>query len=574
MAGSRPRPPFLSSALQLPTARRRLLAAAVLTPAAAAAVVAQGAVAAAILARVATAAPPLSQLSAELWLLGGLIGARLLLFLAVEALAASAGVRAAEGLRLRLADALLVDPLAPALSGAGGAVVSLATDGAEGVAALVGGYLPQVLFATAVPLFVLAYVLYLDPIAGSLLGVTVPLLLLFLALVGRHAAEAARERQAALGRLSSYFLDLLSGLGTGRAFRRERVQREALRRSGEVYRQKTLETLRAAFLSALVLELAAMVGMALVAVVVGVQLDGGETNLRVGLTALLLGPELFGAIRSLGQRYHQGSEGKAALALSSELERSLERSRGGTPRPVQIASQGVCLRLSKVAFSYPDRTEKVLAGVELRLEEGEVAVIVGKSGCGKSTLGYIAAGLLAPTGGTVGWGAPLLATAAQSRAPVALLPQRPITYNATLLDNLRIYNPTLPPRQAEQLLVGVGLGAQLAELSLYGSVGEGGRRLSAGEGQRLAIARLLASEAPLWIVDEPFAHLEEELALELLERLLSAVGTRTLVVLAHEGPHPSAAKLLEQADAFYRLAAGRLRAVSRPRRHQRLGVVP
>lgn len=563
MAGTRQArsPGFLLK--RFPAARRPLLAAGLLAPLAGAAVVAQGALAASLLARIVTASPPLARLEGGLAALAAVVVVRFALLFALEASAAQAGARAAAGLRGELAAALLEGGFAQRCEEEVGAFAALAGGGAEGLRSLVGGYLPQLLLAAVVPVAVLAYVTYLDPVAGGLLAVTVPISVLFLALVGRHAVAVSRARQAALARLSGYFLDVIGGLASGRALRRERVQGAALRAAGELYRRRTMEALRAAFLSALVLELAAMVGMALVAAVVGVQLDGGETTLKIGLTALLLGPELFGAIRTLGQRYHQGSDGSAALERAATL---LGPAAGPPRREAEWARapEGVCLALEDATFAYPGRPP-ALREARLSIGEGEVVAVCGPSGAGKSTLALLVAGLLTPKRGVVARGEALLRAARAGRPPVALLPQRPTVFAGSLLENVGLYRPRLSPAAALRLLEELELGGLARRIGLEGRVGEGGLRLSAGEAQRLALARVLASEAPLLVLDEPFAHLDEELARLIAGRLLEAVGGRSLLVVAHGGDEPALATLLARAAGRYELSEGRLVAASQPR---------
>jgi ABC-type transport system involved in cytochrome bd biosynthesis fused ATPase/permease subunit len=184
--------------------------------------------------------------------------------------------------------------------------------GVDSLESYLAGYLPQLVLGVAVPAAILLWVVTFDALAAGMLALTIPLLVVFMALVGRDAQARARSRWRVLSLLSGHFLDVVRGLPTLRAFRREGAQAQTLVRVGERYRAETMGTLRLAFLSALVLELCAMVGTALAAVTIGLQLDGGHLQLRAGLTVLLLAPELYGPLRAVGQQFHASADGIAA----------------------------------------------------------------------------------------------------------------------------------------------------------------------------------------------------------------------------------------------------------------------
>jgi len=558
----------LALAREFAAARPYLAALAVAVCATAGLTVAQASVAAALIARVVEDHPPLAKLGGELGLLVALVCGRALASGLAEWCGRAAAAAAARELRDRLASALLDEQGWPLSRGRheGGRLVSLALQGADGLTPFFAGYLPQLLLATLVPVLVVGYLTALDPIAGVLIGLTVPLLILFMVLVGKGAAERARERERTLELLGGHFLDVVLGLTTVKAFCREQVQEGSIARSAELYRQATNETLRLAFLSALVLELVAMIGMALVAVVVGIQLDAGTSQLRVGLTALLLAPELYGALRNLGQRYHQGADGLAGVEQLLELVEARRQEQAGAEPPAgRLAPRlgGAPLVARGLAYAYPDRPAVVLERVDLELEPGTLTVIDGDSGSGKSTLGLVLAGLLAPTAGSLTWGGwqPQQLGLRRWRSAVAILGQRPTVYAGTLLDNVGLYAPGADHQLVRGALEAALLGQLEAQLpgGLLGRVGEGGRALSAGEAQRLGFARVLASAAKLLVLDEPLAHLEQGLAVGLAERICGLARQRTVVVLAHGSQDPAVGLLFEAADQRLTLAGGRLR---------------
>ena len=241
-----------------------------------------------------------------------------------------------------------------------------------------------------------------------MLAVTIPLLIVFMILVGKGAKDRARSRWRALSLLSGHFLDVVRGLETLRAYRREAAQAETIETVCERYRAETMGTLRVAFLSALVLELCAMIGTALVAATIGVQLDGGHLGLQAGLTVLLLAPELYGPLRGVGQQFHASADGLAAAerifavldappALGSAP--AGRRRRGTGPRPRRRCAS----RTSR--FAYPDRPEpRPRTGLSLELAPGRTTALVGPSGAGKSTIAALALRLADPTRGRVSCG--------------------------------------------------------------------------------------------------------------------------------------------------------------------------
>ena len=230
-------------------------------------------------------------------------------------------------------------------------VASLAVSGIGALETAFARYLPQVVLAVVVPVAVLALVAVLDPISAGLLLLTLPLVPVFMWLVGRYTAQRAHERWQALAILSAHFLDVVRGLPTLRAFNRGEAQTERLERVGDEYRRATMATLRVAFLSGAVLELAATLGVALVAVTVGVRLVDGSIPFETALAVLVLAPELYAPLRSLAAQYHASADG---LAVTGRLLELIEApplvADGPSPAP---SARGASIRLEGVSYSYP-----------------------------------------------------------------------------------------------------------------------------------------------------------------------------------------------------------------------------
>src|SRR6185312_15226121 len=354
---------------------------------------------------------------------------------------------------------------------------------------------------------------------------TLPLVPVFMWLIGRRTEQKTRERWNALQQLSVHFLDVVRGLPTLRAFNRSRAQAEAVETLSERYREETMATLRVAFLSGSVLELAATIGVALVAVTVGVRLADGGLGLAAGLTVLILAPELYTPIRQLGSSFHASANGLAVVdRIFGILDAPGVDGVAGTRRPPSPAE--VPVHLEAVFFSYPSR-RRVLDGFELELVPGETVALVGASGAGKSTVASLLLRLLEPSAGrmTVG-GVDLQACdVEQWRKHVAWVPQQPTMFSASVAENIRLGAPAADGdavRRAAELA-----GADAFVLSLpdgYDTLlGDGGRTLSSGQARRIALARaFVREEASLVVLDEPTADLDPEsaaLVADAIERL-------------------------------------------------------
>lgn len=443
-------------------------------------------------------------------------------------------------LRLALAEQRLRrDPLA--LDGAAsGEIAAVSVHGIEPLEAYFGRFLPQVVLAVVVPLAVVAWVIRIDLTSALLMLVTLPLVPVFMVLVGRYTERRTRARARALALLATHFLDVVRGLPTLRAFNRGEAQALSIAEASEQYRRTTMQTLRVAFLSGAVLELAATLGIALVAVTVGVRLVDGGMGLEAGLTVLLLAPELYLPLRTLAAQYHASADGVAVA------ERLLELTEAPTEPAAarQPPGLGAAVRLDRVSFAYPAREGAVLNGVDFVLRQGETVALVGPSGSGKSTLAAIALGLLEPTGGGVEGGV----------SQAAWVPQHPTVFAGTVADNIRIGDAEADLARVEEAARLAGADAFVRALpDGYDTVvGDGGRPLSAGERRRLALARAFLRDAPLVVLDEPTADLDPANAAAVADAVERLSNGRAVLLIAHRP------ELARRADRVVRLEAGRI----------------
>jgi ATP-binding cassette, subfamily C, bacterial CydD len=469
------------------------------------------------------------------------------------------GRRAAGGilsrLRLSLVDRRLETEPA-SLDGADSSELAmLAVTGVDALETMFARYLPQVVLAIVVPVAVLALVASIDLTSAGIMLLTLPLVPIFMWLVGRYAEHRARERWEALTILAHHFSDVVRGLPTLRAFNRARAQAEQIEIVGDRYRVTTMATLRSAFLSGTVLELAATIGVALVAVTVGVRLADGGLGFRAGLTILVLAPELYAPLRNLAAQFHASADGAAVAGRLLDLTEptpGLGASRLRRRAPdLRVAT----IRLEQVSFRYPGRPRPALDDVELELAAGETVALVGPSGAGKTTIASLLLGLAEPTEGRVlADGLDLASLEPGSwRRQLAWLPQRPTLLRATVADNIRLGDPTagLGRVQAAAALAGADAFVEGLPDGYETVIGDGGRPLSAGQGRRLGLARAFLREAPLLILDEPTAHLDAESA----DRVTAAIdGLRdrcTILLISHR------AELATHCDRILRIEDGR-----------------
>jgi thiol reductant ABC exporter CydD subunit len=426
-----------------------------------------------------------------------------------------------------------------------GDVAVTAVQGVDALEAYFGRYLPQVVLAVVVPVAVLVWVATIDPISAGVMLLTLPLVPVFMWLIGRYTEERTQRQWHALRLLSTHFLDVVHGLPTLRAFNRGSAQTETLAKVGEQYRRTTIATLRVGFLSGTVLELAATLGVALVAVTVGVRLADGGLGLQAGLTVLVLAPELYLPLRQLATQFHASANGlEVAGRMLHELDAPAAAPAGGclvAPTPAVAP-----VRLEQVSFAYPTRAQRVLDRFDLELLPGETVALVGPSGAGKTTVARLLLRFLEPDTGRLTAGGLDLAecrTEAWRRA-IAWVPQQPTLFRGTVADNIRLGNVDASGRQVRDAatLAGADRFVKALPAGYETVVGDGGRALSSGERRRIALARAFVRDAPLVILDEPTADLDPTSAAVVAEAVERLRIGRTVLLIAHRP------ELAESAD--------------------------
>ncbi len=416
-----------------------------------------------------------------------------------------------------------------------GELTVLATRGIDALDGYFSLYLPQLLLAVIVPVVVIVVVLWNDWISAAIIAFTIPLIPLFMALVGAATKERMDSQFRTLERLAGHFLDVVAGLPTLKVFGRAKAQAAAIREITERYRRAAISTLRITFLSSLILELVATISVALVAVAIGLRLMDGQLDLRTALFALVLAPEAYLPLRRLGANYHASAEGMAAAEQVFAVLEAPAVPRGTRTDFPDPALAG--LTVEGLRVSYPGRSEPALDGVSLTVGEGEVLALVGPSGCGKSTLLGVLLGLVTPELGSVRVGDIDLADIDLDawRARLAWVPQRPHLFAASIAQNVRLGRSGASNAEVWDAISAAGLTDVVRQLpqGLDTVLGDRGAGLSAGERQRVALARAFLRDAPLLLLDEPTANLDGQTEQDIVQAIRRLAHGRTVVLVAH-----------------------------------------
>ncbi|MCX4699469.1 thiol reductant ABC exporter subunit CydD [Streptomyces sp. NBC_01373] len=427
-----------------------------------------------------------------------------------------------------------------------GSLVALATRGVDALDDYFSRYLPQLGLAVVVPVAVLARIVTEDWVSAAIIVGTLPLIPLFMVLIG-WATQSRMDRQwQLLSRLSGHFLDVVAGLPTLKVFGRAKAQADSIRRITGEYRQATMRTLRIAFISSFALELLATLSVALVAVTIGMRLVHGDMDLYIGLVILVLAPEAYLPLRQVGAQYHAAAEGLAAAEeIFSVLETPVPKSGSAAVPAGGLSFEGVTVR-------YPGRSGDAVADVSFAVEPGETVALVGPSGAGKSTLLNVLLGFVRPDEGRVLAGGVDLAEVdlEQWRARIAWVPQRPHLFAGTIAENVRLARPDAEDTAVRRALGDAGA-LEFVDALPQGAdteLGEDGAGLSAGQRQRLALARAFLADRPVLLLDEPTAALDGATEAEVVEAVRRLAVGRTVLLVVHR---PA---LLSVADRVVRLA--------------------
>lgn len=449
-----------------------------------------------------------------LWL-GGAVAVRIAVTWLQERLAHRAGARVISDMRTAVVDH--ATRLGPrwAASGRGAEVTTTVTRGLDGLLPYFVRYLPQLLLAvTLTPLMVLV-VLDLDWISAAIIVGTLPLVPIFMVLVGLLTQERSARHLEAMQRMSTRTLDLIAGIPTLKALGRERGPASRVKELGDAQRRATMGSLRIAFLSGMVLELLTTLAVALVAVTLGFRLVEGAVSIETALAVLVLAPEVYLPLRNVGTHFHASADGLAAADAGFEvLETPVEVSSGTRACPDLTGAE---LTITDLTVATPDGTRRAPARLSLDVQPGSITALVGPNGEGKTTALLALMGLLRPDAGAV---------------------------CACTRDGDMVPFDDIDPDSWTQ---------QFAWVPQRPDLGPEGRTLSLGQRERVALERALTSQRPMLVLDEPTAHLDREARAEVIAALRSAAADGgTVVVATHESDLAAAADLVVEVRASHR----------------------
>jgi ATP-binding cassette, subfamily C, bacterial CydD len=554
-AGKRPRERLDLRILRLDPLAARCVAAAVAAGLlATGAVVAQAALLSRVLAGVFVQHDRLGDVAGALVLLLLAALVRGLCLLAADVLGQRASGRVKRLLRRRLVSRLL--ELGPTFSRGErtGQLVTTAGEGVESLDAYLGQALPQLALAVLAPGLVLAVLLWSDPLSALAVLLIAPFVPVLTALIGARTKELVDRRWAQLGRMSAHFLDMLQGLPTLKLFGQSRAQLAGIEEVSRSYGRSSMDVLRVAFQSSLVLDLAATMGVALVAIEVGTRLLLRSLPFERAVFLLLLTPELFLPLRQLAVARHARLQGASAARRVFALLDAPPPARPA-PGPGAAAPPRFEIRLEQVAYTPPGRDEPALHDVSLCLPRGCVTALTGPTGAGKTTVGALLLRFADPDAGAITVdGAPLsdLGPAAWRRL-VAWCPQLPHLFHGTIADNIRWGRPEASPGDVERAARAALAGEFIRALpdGYATQVGEDGARLSGGQRRRIALARAFLLDRPVVILDEPTAHLDRRTGEAVREAVLRHCRGRTALLITHDE------RLARLADRVVVLERGR-----------------
>ena len=418
-----------------------------------------------------------------------------------------------------------------------GELTTLAVQGIDSMDAYFSQYLPQLMFAALIPFSMIAIAFPVDFPSGLIFLLTVPLIPIFMIFIGKTAQRVTDRQWKALGRLGDHFLDTIQGLTTLKMYN---SQNESLRieNASERYRRVTLSVLRISFLSALVMELVTTISTALVAVQLGLRLLHGQVAFQHALFLLILAPELYLPLRTLGLRFHAGA---TALSVSKQLFALLEKEKPAVDVRqagdiVSMDASKADIHLQNATYAYQDRSVPAVQDISITIPAGKITALVGSSGSGKSTLFNLLLRFIDLQSGEILIGGQSLYRFDPEswRRQIAWVPQTPFLFNSTIAENIHLGHGEDLAR-----VKWAAAQASLHETILTFSngyqtrVGEQGLRLSGGQIQRLALARAFYRDTPILLLDEPTAYIDPHNAALIRDAIQRLSKDRTTLVIAH-----------------------------------------
>lgn len=418
-----------------------------------------------------------------------------------------------------------------------GHLVTLSIEGIEKFNTYIELTIPKMIRSSIVPGLIVLYVFTLDIESGIILVVTIPIVIIFMILLGLAAQKMADSQYETYRVLSNHFVDTLKGLETLKYLGKSKQHEGKIEKVSKRYRKATMRTLRVAFLSSFALDFFTSLSIAFVAVGLGIRLIDGTIVLLPALTILILAPEYFLPIKQVGANYHATLDGQLAMEQIEEILQQQKEMRKKESNVDLIWNSSSNLKLQDVKVKNDESEKAILEGIDFTWKGAGAIGVIGESGAGKSTLIDVLAGFLTPSGGKLIVNGVEIdgSTREEWQKNIAYIPQQPYIFPLSLKDNICFYETNTTDEEVERVINEVGLRSLVTSLpnGMYERIGEGGRMLSGGQEQRVAMARALLSKKPIILLDEPTAHLDIETEFEIKQAMLRLFEGKLIFLATH-----------------------------------------
>ncbi|KMP95213.1 MULTISPECIES: thiol reductant ABC exporter subunit CydD [Bacillus] len=418
-----------------------------------------------------------------------------------------------------------------------GHLVTLSIEGIEKFKTYIELTIPKMIRSSIVPGLIVLYVFTLDIESGIILVVTIPIVITFMILLGLAAQKMADSQYETYRVLSNHFVDTLKGLETLKYLGKSKQHEGKIEKVSKRYRKATMRTLRVAFLSSFALDFFTSLSIAFVAVGLGIRLIDGTIVLLPALTILILAPEYFLPIKQVGANYHATLDGQLAMEQIEEILQQQKEIGTKESNVGLIWNASSNLKLQDVKVKNNESEKAILEGIDFTWKGTGAIGVIGESGAGKSTLIDVLAGFLTPSGGNLIINGVKIdgSTREDWQKNIAYIPQQPYIFPLSLKDNICFYETNTADAEVERVINEVGLRSLVTSLpnGMYERIGEGGRMLSGGQEQRVAMARALLSKKPIILLDEPTAHLDIETEFEIKQAMLRLFEGKLVFLATH-----------------------------------------
>ncbi|OWT51372.1 thiol reductant ABC exporter subunit CydD [Bacillus sp. K2I17] len=418
-----------------------------------------------------------------------------------------------------------------------GHLVTLSIEGIEKFKTYIELTIPKMIRSSIVPGLIVLYVFTLDIESGIILVVTIPIVITFMILLGLAAQKMADSQYETHRVLSNHFVDTLKGLETLKYLGKSKQHEGKIEKVSKRYRKATMRTLRVAFLSSFALDFFTSLSIAFVAVGLGIRLIDGTIVLLPALTILILAPEYFLPIKQVGANYHATLDGQLAMEQIEEILQQQKEIGTKESNVGLIWNASSNLKLQDVKIKNNESEKAILEGIDFTWKGTGAIGVIGESGAGKSTLIDVLAGFLTPSGGKLIINGVKIdgSTREDWQKNIAYIPQQPYIFPLSLKDNICFYETNTTDAEVERVINEVGLRSLVTSLpnGMYERIGEGGRMLSGGQEQRVAMARALLSKKPIILLDEPTAHLDIETEFEIKQAMLRLFEGKLVFLATH-----------------------------------------